>query len=325
MAVTNLSTRTIDINQTLCKIIVPFNEIYNIDSESIIVKSRHTRESVTEEVGDADAPATPIGSLSRGIRIVETLLGAPAPLGLSDVAAASALDNATAHRLLKVLIEHGYVVRDDATKRYMPGPRGLAPLEPFHPLNELRREAASLLQLVRNQTGETTALILFIGLERLIVEVSRGKHPLAPYYDTWLRSPLHGSASGKILLAHRDPNDRKRVLGPGPYPAVTSATITNADVLARHLTEVAQKGVAIARGESFVGLSAVAVPLFAVDVLAGCLVVTGSNESFPKSRDAELHAALKSTAELLAVSAPSLRAMRHMFGYSNGSASMRAA
>lgn len=289
------------------------------------MKSSHAKEGTNGEGNDSDAPSTPIGSLSRGLRIVETLLGAPAPLGLSDIAAASALDNATAHRLLKVLIERGYVVRDEGSKRYMPGPRGLSPLEPFHPLNELRREAASLLQLVRNQTGETTALILFIGLERLIVEVSRGKHPLAPYYDTWLRSPLHGSASGKILLAHRDPGERKRVLGPGPYLAVTPATITDADVLARHLTEVAQKGVAIARGESFVGLSAVAVPLFAVDVLAGCLVVTGSSESFPPRRDSELHAALKSTAELLAVSAPSLRALRHMFGYPNTSSSVRAA
>ena len=256
---------------------------------------------------------------------MQTLIDAPAPLGLSDVAAASALDNATAHRLLKILIEHGYVVRNEGTKRYLPGPRGLSPLEPFHPLHELRREAASLLQLVRDQTGETTALILFIGFERLIVEVSRGKHPLAPYYDTWLRSPMHGSASGKILLAHRSPGERQRVLGPGPYPGVTPATITDPNALERHLTEVAKKGVAVARGESFLGLTAVAVPLFAVDVLAGCLVVTGSSESFPPQRDSELRAALKNTAELLAVSAPSLRALRHMFEHSSALASARAA
>lgn len=281
--------------------------------------------SINEGGRGRDALATPVGSLSRGLRIVEAVIDSPAPLGLSDIAAASALDNATAHRLLKVLIEHGYVVRDEGTKRYMPGPRGLCPLEPFHPLHELKRETASLLQLVRDQTGETTALILFIGLERLIVEVSRGKHPLAPYYDTWLRSPLHGSASGKILLAHRRPSDRRRVLGPGPYPAVTPATITDPDVLARHLTEVAEKGVAVARGESFIGLTAVAVPLFAVDVLAGCLVLAGSSEYFPSRRDPELHAALKSAADLLAVSAPSLRALRHMLGYSNAPPSVRAA
>ena len=59
-----------------------------------------------------------------------------------------------------------------------------------------------------------------------MVDFIRGRLPLSPYYDTWLKSPLHGSASGKILLAWLPDEEREQLLGPGPYTSHTPKTVT---------------------------------------------------------------------------------------------------
>ena len=106
-------------------------------------------------------------------------------------------------------------MRDEQSRRYTAGPRAFAPLGLTHPLKELAREAFPILSSLRNSTGQTTGLVLFVGTQRLVVDTVKGDHPLVPYYESWLRSPLHGSASGKILLASLSKQERAELIGPG--------------------------------------------------------------------------------------------------------------
>jgi DNA-binding IclR family transcriptional regulator len=253
------------------------------------------------------------GSLAKGLKLIELLLESPMPQGVSQVASGAGLDGATAHRLLQVLVERGYAVRDRESKRYMAGPRGLSPLGVSHPLRELSRESAPILGSLRNSTGETCALVIFQSTQRLVCEMAPGAHPLVPYYDTWLRSPLHGSASGKVLLASLAVSERKALLGPGPYQSATPYTITDPAVLEVHLAEVNARGYALARDDAFVGMTAIAAPLKYANRVVGCLAIVGRSESMPSSSDTDHAEALANAAALLSHSAPSLRNVNHMF------------
>lgn len=253
------------------------------------------------------------GTLAKGLRLIELLIDAPMPQGVSQVASGAGVDSATAHRLLQVLAERGYVVRDRESKRYMAGPRGLSPLGVSHPLRELGREAAPILGSLRNSTGETCALVIFQSTQRFVCEIAPGAHPLVPYYDTWLRSPLHGSASGKVLLASLAESERKALLGPGPYQPATPYTITDPAALEAHLAEVNTRGYALARDDAFVGMTAIAAPLKYATRVVGCLATVGRSESMPSSSDDERAEALANAAALLSHSAPSLRSVNHMF------------
>ena len=262
----------------------------------------------------AEATAASIsGSLTKGLRIMEFLVDSPTPRGLSDIGAGVGIDGSTAHRLLQTLVEQGCVVRDAQSKRYLAGPRALLPLGMSHPVKELSKELLPILGSLRTSTGELCALVLFISSQRVVCELAPGAHPLVPYYDTWLRSPLHGSASGKILLASLSAKERADLLGPGPYQASTPYTITDPAALEKHLQEVNARGYAVARDDAFVGMTAIAVPLVCAKRVVGCLTIVGRSEALLPESDADHAEALTNAAALLAHSARSLRSVNFMF------------
>lgn len=253
-----------------------------------------------------------VGSFSRGLAILDILTQATGFITLSELATESGLDASTTHRLVQTLVEQGYAVRDEQTKRYLPGPRALAPLSLFHPLTLLKREARSILELVCEHTGISTALVLFIGKERMVVDFAQGKQQLSAYYDSWLKSPLHGSASGKLLLGWLSSAEREALLGPGPYRACTSKTITDREVLSKCLAEVRSQGYAVARDDAYEGLTAIAAPLVAhaEGRPIGCLAVSGASYALPPDRDAEIASRLQSGAQLLMGSSPSVQIIK---------------
>lgn len=253
-----------------------------------------------------------IGSLSRGLQVLEVLRQATGYLSLSDLAAETGLDSSTVHRLIQALTENGYAVRDDMQKRYLPGPRALSPLSLFHPLTQLRREASSTLHSLQRQTGCTSALALFIGQERLIVDFVQGSHPLSPYYESWLKSPLHGSASGRLLLAWMPEAEREQLLGAGPFEPYTTETITEPNALANELDRVRQQGYAVSRDDYYHGLLAIGVPLIHQPGAQplGCLVFTAPSGSVATGADGVLADQLKAASRLLMLSAPSLHTFR---------------
>lgn len=252
------------------------------------------------------------GSLSRGLLVVEVLRNTTGYLSLSDIAAETGLDSSTVYRLLQTLTESGYAARDDVQKRYLPGPRALSPLSLFHPVTLLRREASTILQAFREETGLTTALVLFVAQERLVVDFARGKQPLSPYYDTWLKSPLHGSGSGKLLLAWLSDSEREHLLGPGPFMAQTQQTITDSKILSKHLDQVRVQGYAVARDDAFQGLTAIGVPLMYPNDAQplGCLVVTSPSTSLPATAEKAIADKLKGASTLLLNGAPSMQSLK---------------
>ncbi|NDZ12761.1 IclR family transcriptional regulator [Variovorax sp. WS11] len=254
-----------------------------------------------------------VGSLSRGLQIVDVLTSAQNCLTLSEVAAQTGLDTSTTLRLLHSLSERGYVVRDDSKKRYLAGPRALSPLPLFHPLTTFRREAEPVLRSLVQRTGQTCALVIFVGNERLVVDFFRGNEPLSPYYDTWLRTPLHGTASGKLLLAWLPAAERELLIGTGPYEAHTEATITDPAILSAQLEIVFRQGHAVARGEAFPDFVAIAAPLM-MPVHSrpmGCVIVSSTREMLPQKDEAESITSAKAAVALLMNTSPSLQVLKH--------------
>src|SRR5437763_11654907 len=166
------------------------------------------------------------GTLMRGLAVIEALSQASQPMSLAEIAAATGLDQSTTHRLLKVLDESRYVVRILGTRRYCASPKLLHPLPLLHPLDELRREAAPLLNDLALRLRLTTVFVVFVGWERLVLDVAQAPGSLTPYYSTWLEGPLHATGGGKSLLLGLDDGPRGSLLGPGPFAGATPQALT---------------------------------------------------------------------------------------------------
>lgn len=255
------------------------------------------------------------GTLARGLTLLECLTAAPSPLTLAELAAAAALDQSTTHRLLKALEEAGYVVRHEATKRYSPSPKLLHPLPLLHPLDQLRREAAPLLRELTHQLQLTTVLVLFVGCERLVLDIAQLPGSLTPYYGSWLHGPLHATGGGKCLLLTLDAAQRRQWLGAEPWVACTPQTLTDWARLDADMTLSAQRGYVVSRNEHRPGITNVAAPITRwTGGAAGCLIATARSQDLDDAACAAVGDEVRRVAQLLVYQAPSLEAASRFCG-----------
>ncbi len=256
------------------------------------------------------------GSLARGLGIVNVLLNAPQPQNITEIAAATQLDQSSTLRLVRTLEDHGYVVRISGSKRYAASPQAMQPLPLMHPIQQLRREAHTVLTGLSARLTETVVLVLYLGMERMAIDIAQCPGSLAPYYSTWLRGSLHAAGAGKALLLSLGQTRRHELLGPAPYAAITPFTLTERDDLDADLQASAERGFVVAIDQHRVGLTTVAANISGWHGAAiGSLVVTGHTRNFEAERITRVGQELIGATELLLYQAPSLSAVAHFLGH----------
>lgn len=255
---------------------------------------------------DADRDAL-VGTLARGLAVLDVMLAARQPLSLAEIALLAELEQSTTLRLLRALEDSAYAVRNAQTRKYSPSPKAMHPLALLNPVDQLRRETGSVVRDLANELHQTIVFVLFVGYERMVLEIAQTPGSLSPFYGTWLRGPLHGSGGGKSLLLTMPPDDRRALLGPEPFPAWTPATITTWAHLDADLALSAQRRYVVARDEQRVGVTAIGAPVRTwTGSAAGCLVMTGLSRDLDARRTAQCGERLCQAAQLLVYQAPSL-------------------
>ncbi|HWX36450.1 MAG TPA: IclR family transcriptional regulator [Steroidobacteraceae bacterium] len=255
------------------------------------------------------------GALQRGLLLLELMVNAGRALTLTELSELSNLHASTVHRLMQTLTQSEHVFRDGA-KRYYAGPRSYLPLSLYHPFNVLRRDSYETLRTLRDRFGVTCGLSVFIGTQRLVVELAVASDTLSPYYQTHLTSPLHAAASGKLLLLNFPAEQRRDLLGPAPYPQYTPHTITDADAVERDLALTAERGYAVSLNENFKGISAVGAPINVTSQRAvGAITFAGPSAHFTSGTVLEMGTAARQAADLLALGSPGVRAVRQQLGF----------
>ncbi len=131
------------------------------------------------------------------------MASAPAEgLRLADLAEASGLDRATAHRLLASLLANELVDQDIVTKCYTLGLDFFAMAAAASNRYDLAEVSRTSLQTLSKQSGDTTMLCLRSGLNLVCVDLEMGSFPIkALPMDIGSRRPLGAGASGVAMLA----------------------------------------------------------------------------------------------------------------------------
>lgn len=257
-----------------------------------------------------DAATGRAGTLQRGLAILSTLTIASRQLTLAEVAAAAGLDQSTTLRLLRVLEDEQYVLRDPASRRYAPSPRLLHPLPLLHPLEQMRRETRSILTNLSAELGTTVILVLFRGIERMVLDIALVPQAVAPYYDTWLKGPLHATGVGKACLAGMGEADAAKLLGPGPLQRFTPATIVDPADLMAELARSQERGYITSRGEYRPGITNVAHVLRSWNgAVVGCINITAREPQMDDDMCQRCGEALRRASDELIYQTPSLESV----------------
>jgi len=159
--------------------------------------------SSTKYQSDKQRPTGGAQAVDRALGLLRLVASAPAEgLRLSDLAEASGLERATAHRLLASLVANELVDQDIVTKRYTLGLDFFAMAAAASNRYDLAEVSRTSLQTLSKQSGDTTMLCLRSGLNLVCVDVEMGSFPIkALPMDIGSRRPLGAGASGIAMLA----------------------------------------------------------------------------------------------------------------------------
>ncbi len=237
-------------------------------------------------------------SVSRAIRILRALAAAETPMTVTEVAKKIELARATTFRLLMTLEEEGLVDRQDTL--YSLGWDLGRIAQSVDPASGLVPRIKDILQEFADEGGETVTFSLRRGLYELDLVLQASPRLLGIMMSDMhgMHWPHHASAGGKVLLAELSPEQLRMALG-NHLPALTAATITDFEELARELKIVREQGWASTVEELEDGIIAFAAPVRdSVGTLLGAVSVVGPRHRMEnKEKQAQLPARLVAVAQ----------------------------
>lgn len=134
-----------------------------------------------------DTRLSGIGVLDKAVSILDAL--EDAPLGLAELAAATGVPRATAHRLALALEVHGFVARDGG--RFRLGRRVAS--------RSLADAARPALEALRDTTGESVQLYVPRGDKRVCVVSLESPHSLRTIVPVGAALAMDVGSAGRVL------------------------------------------------------------------------------------------------------------------------------
>jgi len=203
-----------------------------------------------------------IRSVQKALRILRAFDNQRPEFGLTELSNHCGFPKSVTHKLVRTLADAGFLEQDQATRRYRIGPVILTVAGTYLGTNPLIREGTAVLHRLAGTTGHTATLGVLDRSEVLYIAAVEGTQAVKASARVGDRRPLHATATGKVLLSGLSETEVDRLLGPGPLPALTRATITNPAVLKQELHAVGKAGVAYNLRERSEEASAIAAPVY---------------------------------------------------------------
>jgi len=232
---------------------------------AVAAPSRSQAGTVTCNPGTVAEPSRDYGlslgtSVGKALAVLDAFRGGGALLGVSQVAERAHIPKSTAHRLLSVLVDHGYVDRVDA--RYQLGRAAFElgnMVAECRPRN-LRSIAIPYMTDLYRTYDATVHLALLDALDVLYVEKIYGHNGVDVPSQIGGRVPALCTALGKAMLAFSDDATVTHALSIR-VPRLTVKTMTNPSILRAALNRAREFGVAHDNEGSSLGVHCVAAPI----------------------------------------------------------------
>lgn len=185
-------------------------------------------------------------TLSRGLDVLEALAAADElGRGPSAIAEMVGLDKATVTRLLRTLVETGYVAQDETSRRYRLTGKILRLAHGVTAQFDLQRVARPHLKRLREEVGETVHLGVREGLEVFYVDKLVSDNSIQLVSAVGQTMPLHTTSLGKAILAALPEADREALYAQMDFAPRTARTIRSVEQFREEIDRTQARGYAI--------------------------------------------------------------------------------
>ncbi|MDX6553029.1 MAG: IclR family transcriptional regulator, acetate operon repressor [Gaiellales bacterium] len=199
----------------------------------------------------------PTAVVRRAFLVLEALREFPG-CHAAEIAASTGEDLKLIRKTLQILCAEGYVVAVDGEGYVLAYRMSRFADDARRRSSYLRALARPHLEAVTKEIGETANLLVLEGRVAVYVDQVPGARGVQVHREVGRVLPLHATASGKVLLAHRP--DWRDLVGTA-LERFTDTTITDLSRLESELRRVRRRGYAVEAEENESGVRCVAGPV----------------------------------------------------------------
>jgi len=194
-----------------------------------------------------------MNTLRKALRVIDHIVKAPSGVTATEIAAACNMSLPNAYKYLKVLEEHGFVVRKP-DKTYIPSFKFVEYSSTILRRFDVRDLSSQDLVELMVQTGQTVHLILKDGFEGVYINKVEGVHSLPMVSKIGMKVSLYSTSAGKAILAYLPKEELEEYLSAVPLKKKTENTITVPEKLIAELERIRAVGYAVDNEENEPGI-----------------------------------------------------------------------
>lgn len=249
----------------------------------------------------ATGEVTGTQAIDRTLAVLECFRERGRDLGISELSEQLGLSSSTVHRIVRALVRQGYLAQNDTTERYYLGRSAVLLGQAANGRLGLHR-AQSVLDRMRDETGESVNLGVREGEEMVVVIRAESRHPLRFSQEPGSRLPVYATAMGKASLAYGSMTIENEITALSkPLRALVPKTITSVPKLREELERTRTRGYSIDDEGAIEGVRCVAAPILSPPGrLLAALAIQAPAVRMPHKRLRSLAPVVQAAAEEIA-------------------------
>lgn len=201
------------------------------------------------------------GATGKAFLILETVAAQSRPVAISEILRATGLTKPSAHRIVNMLCEMGFIERDPTGFGVIIGYKMVDLGERAMTSSAQRNVRRALLEELSSHVGETCNYGILSGARVMYLERVEAKWPLGLRFAAGSKVPAHCTAIGKLLLSQLPQDELLSIIKSISLNRYTSRTLTNPVQLQKSLMDIRESQVGIDDQEFMDGVVCVAVPV----------------------------------------------------------------
>ena len=210
-----------------------------------------------------------VRAVDRALDILQAFTATDFELSAGELLKRVDLSRPTLYRLLNTLEQSGFVMSSGEPQKFRLGPSVARLAHVWTSSLDISAVAQPIMQKIHQQTGETVALFVHQGDERVCIAELPSTQPLSFKRGVGYSERIVLGASGRVILAHMPDGDEKLRL------YATQADL-DPDKQAKDLILIRQRGYGLSKDELIQGAVAIAAPYFDESSrVAGSIAVFG--------------------------------------------------
>lgn len=215
-----------------------------------------------------------IGSLVKGLRILETITAAAGGVKVSEIARAFKMPTSNLTLFLNSLVDTGYVIKNLFDGRYYPSEKIIhiaSSIDTRYKRLEICAQAE--MNRLHAKYDENVLLAVLNNFRLQFISTLQSKRNIQILNNDNRSFIPHVTAAGKAILAFLPPKMLADYFAAIELERFTEKTVTDQDRIESELQDVRTKGYAINLGEYEAEVMAVAAPVFVGETVQGSLTV----------------------------------------------------